>query len=97
MSKPNPIINGLSLMPLSFKAFETAQGSPSHASIPSVTNMITFLQFSQGGKSLFPACSNDKAMGVVPLHSTPLILSLTFVALAFEGANGTSSFVSLQS
>ena len=55
-----------------FSASATAQGSSSHASIPSVIKIIMFLQSSHDGKSS-AAYSNDLAIGVVPLGSNALI------------------------
>ena len=75
MSNPTPIIKGFRIIPLLLNAKETAQGSSSHASIPSVIKTITFLQSSQSGKSV-AAYSNDLAIGVVPFGTRPLILFL---------------------
>ena len=73
MSSPNPITNGLSFIFFAFRAKATAQGSSSHASIPSVIRIIIFLQSSQGGKSL-AEYSKDRAIGVVPFGTRLLIL-----------------------
>ena len=55
----------------------TAQGSSSHASIPSVIKMIIFRQSSHGGKSS-AEYSKDLAIGVVPFGSNLLISLMIF-------------------
>ncbi len=49
--KPIPITNGFRITPFFCSAHETAQGSPSHSSMPSVISMMILRQLSQEGKS----------------------------------------------
>ena len=67
------------MIPFFCNALETAQGSSSHASIPSVIRIIIFLAWPPTGKSS-AALSRDLAIGVVPLG---LIFFRAFVIAMF--------------
>ncbi|PCH91693.1 MAG: hypothetical protein COB85_08815, partial [Bacteroidetes bacterium] len=83
-----PITNGFRITPFCCNAHETAHGSPSHSSIPSVIKMIMFLHSVHTGKS-FAACSREYAIKVVPLGT--ICSSFFFILGTFPLLKGTSS------
>ena len=92
-SMPMPMTNGLTTIPLACRARLTAQGSSSHASMPSVINTMT-LRPGVSGKS--PAASSkERAIGVVPWART--LPRVCLIIRLLNVPNGTNNSVSSQS